>query len=1331
MKKSLIAFLFLIVSFCSVKPEPAVDPVEIAKFARTIADADLVFVKNGELVPFEIAPDGTYTDSDGITYRISQILDNATISSVSVDFGEQTHELLGDVFGVTFQEIAFKRATSDEIIDFKNNINSKGLISEQNGKWKPFSVSPEGSYTTDGVTYQIGQVIDNNTILVVKSTGGLETHKLVATDYGSIDASGVISKEVAFLRDTSEVALLKTALGGFIYHNSGEWKSFVIDSNNSYTINRVTYEIGKIIDGTTPNPTAIVAKSTGGVEKHKLTGSAKYGPAGLAELAFKGSTVAEINTFLNKLDTFIFAEDGTWKSVPTKDASITEVGTYQDISKKTYSIGQVSTAPDTVLVANSSGTIETHGIRGTSLGKINSSDDSVSKEIAFKRPDTTALASSLDNFIFSTSTATSSSWTPLSITTTPTTLISTYTVGTTTYEIGKINGNTIEVASSAGGIETHKIIDGTSFGPVTTPGGSTIAELAFKRATADEMIKLNSILNNFVYFSSGIGWGTLITAPVAGKYFYSINSIEYEIGRVINGNTVEVVSPTDKGIQTHSFYDSGKKYGIAATDTELAFKKDTDKIKEFANFINSSGLKISGGTADFKITTLDGSYSADGVLYEIGRVINSTTVEVASITELKTNGLRGIEYGTIDPATDTIDPAKIIASASKLAIFSGRLAEYSYAKNGEWLPITVTASAFEAQGKAETHSTYVIKESSINLDDNTVEVNGINIKLKDTEITEITGTTRALAIKKSDSGLIAKYSDDINLKGLRWSSDKRFPMFFSDEKWSLAGPKDYKIGRVDVSADKSTTNIIVSAKWAGITYPDNVQTQGYRETTDGRFFGNINPIDNTINTNLTELNKHDLNIIALRNKLTGFVYEQSGDWLDFPALLEKPSKAGVYSYVVGGATYNIDSINTSTWTVKTDKGTHKIIGDQFGPLTGSAIPFGKEIAIKKAVTSEIRDFATEANKLSYASGGDWVSINVTDSGTYDDRHGTYKIGRIDRNKALVAKGGGGTEIHELRGSSLEVYNIAGEFQRTSAYKKSDKTLIDRYIADINSKGLKTTAGTAFTITADGAYSDGTFTYKIGRVTIKISDSTTNILVSSTSTSILYPQTFGFRETDKVFNFGEMGSSGGAEIMSKIIATLPKTDKLKDNLAGFVFASDEGKWLDFPIMITATGTYTVGGEIYSIVRYIDDLTFEVIPGAGGTIIHKLMGDQYGPIDAIGDTTITFGEEIAVKKDIGTIRAFTAKVNALELTGLTPATSPDFFTINEASSHWSYTHDGNTYYIGRRIDEDTALVSHIKDGKAVTEVHGIRESKYGKILYSTDPNGTLDPTKIIAE
>ena len=1431
MKKSLIALSLLIIGSCTVVPEvaPLVDPAEIAKFAKTIEDAGLVFVKDGALAPFRIAPNGTYDDSQNITYQISQIIDDSTVSALSVDFGEQTHELLGGTFGVTFQAIAFQRATPEEILDFKNTIDPKELISEQGGTWAPFTIAPDGTYTTSGVTYEIARIVDENTLLVVKSTGGLETHKLVDTDFGRIDASGAVFEEVAFKRATdAEIEPLRTGVNNFIYQNHGAWEPFIIATDRTYTVNGVAYEIGKIIDGDSANPIALVAKDTGGdtgsIERHKLIAS-KFGPINeddddITILSFKGSTASEILAYLTTLSEYIFAKNNIWNPLPKTDNS------YTDVNGKTYSIGRVDPATRSILVANSDGGIETHGIRESSFGELTLS--AVSKEIAFQRASTSELSTfiaSLNNFIF----AKSGVWNLL------TTTVNSYTdANNITYDIGKINGTTIEVISLANGIETHKL---ESEKLIKT---SDATEIAFKGSTDSEINTFLDNLDTFIFAKDGIWKSVLLTDATAsrGGTYDDVNNITYDIGQ-INGNNIKVVS-ADFGIETHKLenkkliktvsgteiafqkattdeinilkgkladfifhnttsgwtdlsitisatapflyiykdaaditYEIGAitgndikvvKYNIGipkAIEThtielgtsfgskipsggiiELAFKKIPSEIKDFAGKIDPK-LRLKDSTTLFEIKP-DGTYvDKDGNAYEIGRMHNLTSAEVSkasgvapTITHtLETNGIRGDKYGRITALSDVIvNP--VIAEVSPLDALIRELEKYSYAKDGEWKSISVdpATGVFEAHGNTAAHVDFTIDISSINLPAKTVSVSEAggsaprNIKYTDKEITPISGADRILAIIKSTDKVISDYSKDIERKNLLKSKDKREDRgFFSlvNGKWAHDGPKNYEIGRVDIIGTK--TNVIASAEWAGIAYLDCIQTYGYREIAGEQFFGFINA-DDTIDTTdkdnkvFAELTTLDINVRALREKLAGFKYSTSSDWVDFPSLLIA-DKFGAYKYTVGSETYTITDINDAIDTVTTDKGIHKLLeaSGQYGvSADGTTIPYGTEIAIKATDSSKISEYTgtLRAKNLIYADiGGVWNVVSI-DGGTtiklgvdsykivhiYPDTSGTPPVNR----KILVSSATLRQEVHQFVDSVYLNYDPDGTTVKDElAYIKITPAEYSTFKSSIDTAVLKVLGTeTIFAINEGGDYGKYThagITYQIGRYI------DANTICVAIGKQVV--EKHGIRTTSTGTQFGKIVDDGDDTTVdpvdpTKIIAEKNKLDALKTELKDYIYPKD-GTWaekFDKTIIAgTPIGYYTVDSVVYNITD-IDTANWIVTTDTGDK--HQIKDNIFGVVTG-GKVDPT--KVIALRRNTTDKTAITEFAEKIYRLNLTKKDDDSLFVI---PSTGKILFGKNNYTIGRIIDTDTAII--VGDtSPMITEAHGLRDIAYGSI------------------
>ena len=112
MKKLFLILLIFFIGSCSTKPEEgSVSPEEIAAIASSVKDAGLLIARGADLINFEIASDGTYTDSKNVLYTIIDFIDENTIMVTSIDYGSQKHALTDKSYGATFQKIAFTPAS--------------------------------------------------------------------------------------------------------------------------------------------------------------------------------------------------------------------------------------------------------------------------------------------------------------------------------------------------------------------------------------------------------------------------------------------------------------------------------------------------------------------------------------------------------------------------------------------------------------------------------------------------------------------------------------------------------------------------------------------------------------------------------------------------------------------------------------------------------------------------------------------------------------------------------------------------------------------------------------------------------------------------------------------------------------------------------------------------------------------------------------------------------------------------------------------------------------------------------------------------------------------
>ena len=1084
MKKSLVALSFLILSSCTVEPKSVVPPEEIAKFAETIKNADLVFVQDNTLKSFEIASDGTYTDGEGTIYQISQIIDETTVLADSVDFGKQTHELLDEVYGITFQEIAFKKATPEEILDFKAIIDARGLISEQGGYWQNFSINLDGTYTTGGVTYEIAKFIDDTTVLVVKSDGGIETHQLVSTDFGSIDANGVISKEIAFQRATqTQITEFTAKLDNFIFAKDGAWASLTV-SGSSYTDDDdITYDIGKIINGTSTTPIALVAKSSGGIEKHKLIGEV-FGPivaGGISKLAFKGSSLAEINTFTATLNNFIFAKNGAWSPL-----TITGGDTYTDADGIAYNIGRVDST--TILVVSTAG-LATHGIRDSKFGPIDETSGDITA-IAFKgsTPEEIKIfTDKLAGFVY----AGTSTWVDLQ-------KDDIFYKDDIKYTVGRVDGNTALVAR-VGGIETHELknVDSGSgedmrLGEIKSD--STFREIAFKKATTEE-IKFFAISVNSktLIFEKGGRWVDFKIITPNGTYTDK-NDTTYTIGRIDDSvsPTIAIVIST-KGIETHSVKD--KEYGAINNNTiaeEIAFKRATD------NEINNFTDKLIGfvDSTEWNPLIVTGTtYPINNETYDIGKIIDATSVLVA-----KTGG--GTEIHTITTDGKSLSSSSDYELAFKRAtqtdvlnFVTSTLEDFRSATAGRWEPVTSTFITYTLHDVK--YHVYKIKDNTATIvEDGTLPTIFENRKehliIDGTNYADKTTPTIPLAIRRNnttDKDNIESFAQRItalNLTRKDPTTSVTTSFLIADDGQYTHSTSTYEIGRL---IDNNTVLVVNSTT-------RTVETNGIR----GDKYGGITQLDNVIvDPVIAEVSPLDM----LKDKLSGFKYAENGSWNNFPEKILPSIETGVLgTYKVGGVTYKIKDIDGDKVYLENNI-THNIdiSSGQYGPYNGVAeISFGTEIAVIPTDLADIKTYTDLLNNknLIYPTGNttyQWTKLTITANGLITWIDNRYQIGRIETpisldSKILVSStvsGGTEQEVHQFEDPTYFNYEPPNYTAKRDdlAFKKITDSQRDAFRTKVNGLGLVIKDTVApFKIEIDGNnyayYTYDGITYPIGR-----------------------------------------------------------------------------------------------------------------------------------------------------------------------------------------------------------------------------------------------------------
>ena len=792
----------------------------------------------------------------------------------------------------------------------------------------------------------------------------------------------------------------------------------------------------------------------------------------------------------------------------------------------------------------------------------------------------------------------SGSWSPFSIAEN-----GTYTTDGIIYTLVRfIREDTYSVSKNTGGSEIHGLV-GDEFVAIT---GTTISRyLAFKKVEPGELTTLRGILAEFI-FADSRGWTSLLMP----KTLYKVNGVTYDVGKLIDANTV-LVAKSPSGTAIHKLTD-GKSFGPIGS-AEIAFKKATTaeintlktKLVDFTFHDTVDGWK------DLVIDETAKNYILNGATYDIGRIVGDT-VQV---------------YNSFDV-------------------------------------------------KREDHSLYDSNKKY-----------GIQ-------------DTKEIAFKKITTAELTRVINQVNPKLLKLKGTITLFEINPDSIYTDKDANNYTIGRYI-----NDTTVEVSKSVKGTR---TVETNGLRGSQFGKIVRDAVDPANVIALEISKLEE-------LKIKLAGFKYSTGTTWADFPIII---TASGAYgSYKIGTTTYNITDINTTTWTVEVSDGTggtktHKIIGDQYGPLTGAVIKPSTEIAVKPTDPATIKTYAESLRdkKLIYPfDGHTWGNLTISDDGKVDWLPGSsYKIIRIYpdatgvigiKSPILVSSKVLRQELHQFVDPVYLNYEPPSDtaIRDELAFVPITSPEFDRFNIKITALNLKVpSTGARFSIDTTGTlgkYTHAGTTYTIGRY---IDDNTICVALGKTSTAKhgLIGEKFGILNTDGTIK------TIIAESTASAVATL------KGNLTGFVYPNDLGAWADFPGIITDTGTYTVRGTLHTI-RSINGNTVTTDSG----VIHKLIGDQYGPLTG---GVIKPSSEIAVKRDIGTIRTFTTAVNGLNLTGLNPYTSSDFFQIKEdIPTVWTYVHNGNTYEIGRMVDADTALVAY-KDkttGKVKIEIHGLKDGKYG--------------------
>ena len=737
-----------------------VSPDVTADFRAKVNNKKLDSEQSGSWQRFVIPENGIYK-TDNITYTITRLVGADSALVAKNTGGSEVHTLLGDEYGVfagstVTKDIAFKKATTGEASTLITTLGGFVKSTPTSGAWVSLDAI-DTTYKLDDVTYEIGKIIDPNTILVAKSPSGVETHKIIAgTSFGPVTTPGSSSIiEKAFKKATSlDVSPFAISIVGFV--DSTKWDPLPIDGTK-YTANDISYDIGKVIDAI-----SVLVASPSGVETHKLVDDNKsltnFKASG-RELAFKRATTSEVKKLreVTLKDFVSITPDASgWKLLV-----IDEIAKNYKIDTTTYEIGTIT---ENDIFVKSAGGTETHKLVDDNKSLTNFKASGA--ELAFKR-DVPAIRAfitgKLTDFIDSTK------WNPVDVDGTK------YTVEGTTYDIGKIIGTTsVFVAKTGGGTETHAL------SAKTLKNGGT--ELAFKRATeADVRDFVDSTLKDFIHASDG-EWNP-VTAT-SGLASYTLSGVTYNVYKIEDKTaTVVIGTSTDPaGVARDHTLTSGDINYVdkTAPTTPLAIRRNTaDKIAitTFATKITTEKLTKKDTSTKFTIPA-NGIYSHDGKTYEIGRVITADDdVLVAfSGSTTETHGYRkttaSLAYGKTDVTIDTV-----IAKDTRLAELKAKLKDYVYLTGSSGdayadFPNIITSTDPSYFGKYTVKgTTYNITFINVAINEVTTEDHGKH-KLFDSRGQYGVSSTRGTEIAvKRDPDDVREFINDIDRAALKYVED--------------------------------------------------------------------------------------------------------------------------------------------------------------------------------------------------------------------------------------------------------------------------------------------------------------------------------------------------------------------------------------------------------------------------------------------------------------------------------------------------------------------------------------------------------------------------------
>ena len=1156
-----------------------------------------------------------------------------------------------------------------------------------------------------------------------------------------IDSSLGYTKDNISWSKTREVLALKKATPdeiklfankinaeGFISAKNGNWVDFDITKDGTYNDqDGYTYTIGQVINKTSVSVAYLYGSGgSSGIEIHGL----KDGEYGILNsegtmdtvIGIKKATPTEIVDFVKTLEGFVSPKlvNGNWVDLEIVN------GAYNN-GTTTYKIGKFIN-PTTVLVAydddsGNTGT-ETHGLVDGEYGILNN-DGLINTVIAFKTATATEMVDfvkTLEGFVYSQ--AVNGNWVDFVIT------AGAYSDATKSFKIRQVlTLTTVLVAYDDGlgntGTETHGLI-GKNFGILNSDNTMNTA-IAVKKATIDDIKAFAGIINDEgLSFFNGADFVEFV---IAENGTYNGANGAYKIGQVMENNTVLVTYDDGFGnisTETHGLrngqYGSLDNTSDTTVNDLIAFKKSTTlEIAKFAGTIDGflSVQLVGGNWANFIINIADGTYSDQYGTYKIGKVINPTTVLVARGLSTQIHGLIGTEFGRLDNTSDTTvndiiafkksTPTEIVNFVKTLEGFA-----YPQAVNGNWVDLVISDGTYTDEGNIYTYDIGKVSGNTVLVAYKTGGNSGTErhgLINGEYGVLNPGGTMKTvLAFKKVTTEEIATFAKKlegfVSAKNGNWVD-----LVITADGTYTPSRVSYKIGKVI-----NPTTVLVA-------YIDRNETITEKHGIIGKEFGDLNPNTGTIWSIQALKKSTPTEIEDFAKKLEGFAYPQAvnGNWVDLVI------SDGTYTDEGNIYTYDIGKVSGNTVLVayKTggNSGTerHGLINGEYGVLNPGGT-MKTVLAFKKVTTEEIATFAKKLEGFVSAKNGNWVDLVITADGTYTPSRVSYKIGKvinpttvlvayIDRNETI-------TESHGVVGKEFGKLNPDnGTIRSKQALKKSTPTETAKFISDINAEGLNEVRGSQeLFVIRDGAYSDQTYTYKIGPIidanTVWVLDGTGNF------TSI---SKHGLRDGQ----YGRLNNTSDTTV-NNTIAFKKSTPR---EIANFINKINALSLIDYdraqPFIIAPDGTYQAkanesSSSTYTVVQIKEDYVLvSFFFGDSYDIVekHGFVDGDYGRLDY--DDSTMMGRIIGIQKSIPTeIATFAKTINDLPLNKVG---TEDPFIIADDGTYGEGLY--STYEVIKVINSTTVYVT-LSYG---TVIHGLRNGKYG----SLDHAGATSLNKVIAE